>query len=177
MVHVVVTMPRYNEFMKIKENLPLLLGVGIPLVIVLLLLIFTTVLPALLVKPAYDFVYADTYRYDPRPIVSVDSEGNTIIEEVDEKNEVNFYRHTVTTGANTPLSQEQMNALSLDPSDVSPDGYKFVSGSGGGGVFVFPLFYEGGSDAHAIERNGWLRRPVELRGDAYQVQFVGWITQ
>ena len=163
--------------MKIKENLPLVLGVGIPLVIVLLLLIFTTVLPALLVKPAYDFVYADTYRYYPRPVVSVDADGKTVIEEMDEKDEVNFYRHIVSTGANTPLSEEEVNALSLDPSDVSPDGYKFVSGAGGGDVFVFPLFYEGGSDAHAIERSGWLRKSVELRGDAYQVQFVGWIIE
>ena len=170
---------RYNTNMKIKlkENLPLLLGVGIPLVIVLLLVVFTTVLPALLVKPAYDFVYADSYRYYPRPVVAVDADGRVTTTEGDEKVEVQFYRHSVASGANTPLTKEEVDGLTLNPSDVSPDGYKFVSGNGDGDIFIFPLFYEGGGTAHAIERNGWIRKGVALRGEAYQVEFVGWIIE
>jgi len=165
--------------MKIKENLPLLLGVGIPMVIILGLIVMTMILPALFVDPKHNFVYADVSRDYSRPVIVVDTEGNTIPQKETEKETKQFYVYDVVTGGNTPITQEELEGLSIHTSDVSPDGYKFVSGDGSGDVFIFPIFYDGGSGGgYAIEKGNWLRKPVELRSNSYysyQIQFVGWI--
>lgn len=183
-----------------KKNLPLVVGVGLPLFIVVTLFVFVYLLPSIFVRPSFDFLYvsdAQHYRYgtfkveDGRLAFVCEVGGDGSIRppilggEVDKeaacerhRRSATLYIYDVERGANTPVSFAEAQELRLDPSDVAPDGYRFMRGDRDGEFGFFPFFFGGGSsNGFALQKSTWLRKPVTLQGHRYQTSFLGWIVE
>jgi hypothetical protein len=140
-------------------------------------------LPRLLANPQYDFVYVtnDSY-YDFKYNYEVSEDGllsRVLIERhyPTDMAEDKIYLYNVSEKESTPISYQETTRLELDPSAKSPDGYEFVSGGGGGGVF--PFFYSPGAYGKKFLKGHGASVEINLTTfgnirDNYK--FIGWVT-
>jgi hypothetical protein len=90
-----------------------------------------------------------------------------------------LYVHDVQENANRAVTLTEAAELTLTETDRSPDGYRFQQGGGGGDVFIFPFFYDGGSSSeYEVVKDRSARKPVQLADTTRgQAQFIGWLAQ
>ena len=167
----------------ISKHLPLIIGIGVPVVFLLLVFIFSFLLPNVFVNPSYNFLYIDSYYYDAyyydakfavqNQKLSFNCTSDQYRNCSNVLNRVKFYKHDFSKDANVQITLEDAQQLKLDSSDVSPDGYKFDTKSGSD-YFIFPLFGSSSSSGFSIHK-GWLSKSVSLNGQYYTINFVGWI--
>jgi len=172
-----------------KSIIPLLLGLGIPLL--LILWVFTTayVLPGLFIKPAYDFIYATGYgagnvfledgavKIDFCPTTEDDQIPKELIPARDcvySLRDISFYLYDVEEEENVPISITDIEGYNLDTSEKSPDGYWVKSGMGSEGGF-FPFFWSSNrEDVYSIQKGQLLNKQITLKGSYYNFKFLGW---
>lgn len=164
--------------MNLKEKLPLIIGIGLPI----LLILFVTVsvyVPSLLVKPKYDFIYSTGQTYDynlnvvngkitqsPRYTQPYSGGYKTQVEPT-------YFIYDVNADKKRPISYTQTQAYNLDSSDKSPDGFS-VSRNDSGSYSFFPFFYGGGNDYGIYLKGKGLNR--KITDDTYNFKFLGWVT-
>ncbi len=160
--------------MHIKDRIPLFIGLGLP--ILLLLYIFVSVyLPSILVKPQYNFLYASGCSTDYS--ISVINNRIVITSNYNGQYSVPYssciYLYDTRNDSNTPLSQQQALSYSnINPTNKSPDGFTVVSNSSGDTSY-FPLFWYGEyNSGYYLLGHGYNK---EITNDTYDFKFLGWV--
>lgn len=163
-----------------KSKIPLLLGIGIPLLLIVLVFVVDYLLPEVFVKPAYDFVYAAGYG---KTYVEI-KEGTVYIppcpyEETELRScavypDVDFYLYDIEEEENIPVSLGEVNSYNLDVSEKSPDGYSILEARGEGGFF--PFFWSSGErNTFLLQKGRFLAKQINLKGEYYDFKFIGWV--
>lgn len=165
--------------MSSKDKLPLLIGIGLPVLLILYIL-FVTYIPSLYAKPAYDFIYAQNCSYE----YTIHIVGSKIIADIRDNYNIYqtnplpadpgcLYLYDVHTDSSRQISLSEADMFSINSSTKSPDGYtveKDTEYPGG----VFPLFWYGGGDTGYYLTGHGLHRGIA--NSSYDFQFLGWIS-
>lgn len=166
------------NYMITKEKLPLIVGIGLPLLLILYVAI-TASLPSLFVKPKYNFIYVNdpyhnrfninvlngkinmeqTYRYDNR------YDNSTFTQPT-------LFLYDVINDKSTQISLAQAQSYTLDPSNKSPDGFT-VGRRDSDSSSYFPFFFGSYDTGNYLMGKGLNRRITE--GNYYNFKFAGWI--
>lgn len=178
-----------------KKNLPLLLGLAIP-VLMIIFVAASIYLPGVFVKPTHNFIYTtelDTYTH---PHYQVD--GTTLTLKCAEvppytpdpsfkltpctaENAGKLFLEDVAANRSSEISYAEAQKLILDSNTQSSDGYQIVSGGSRG---VVPFIFEGGDTTgggiyikgHSVSKK--LNIQSGLRTDNYSSPgflFLGWV--
>ncbi len=173
-----------------KKNIPLIIALAIPVLMIALVAAFIY-LPGIGQKPKYNFLYATginiySLSSDINGSYNVESGHITYHQPQRQPNpiqpfyksdvaEPHFYLYNVTKGTAEELTFDQAKTYSLDPANVSEDGYTVQRGNGGGDF----IFGGGGSDYNNWYIKGHNRSTkLNLKSsslDYYNFQFLGWI--
>lgn len=160
--------------MKLKEKLPLFVGIGLPLLLILYVAVIAY-LPSLFVKPKYNFIYAEGYYNDYN--INVLNGKISIEPRYDYGNKTyrsaqpTLFLYDVTNDKSTQISLDQAYSYNLDPSSKSLDG--FTVGRHESDASYFPFFF-GRYDRGTYLMGKGLNRRITER-DYYNFKFVGWI--
>lgn len=139
-------------------------------------------LPALFVKPKYNFLYT-VYDYSPynkyRYYVI---DGRIVREEVQRPKsqrqrpqvEAKLYIYDVKENESRKIPFEEARELKLDPTPESPDGFEVVRGSGT--AEFFPFFWAEGDRKAVYLRGHNIRRKLNVRYRG-SFRFLGWIIE
>ncbi len=171
--------------MKNKENIPLIIGIALPLLMIVFVAASIYVPRWFTDPPQYDFLYsnADYYRLDydyevvDGRLIKIYSATDRDISESDLliiEEEAVFYLHDLSENESEKISFDLASDLILDDSKESPDGYKIERGSGGG------MFGNNNYNKLYIKGNGSSRKLDLERGTGYRYydfNFIGWITE
>lgn len=162
--------------MTLKEKLPLIVGIGLPLLLILYVAV-SAYLPSLFVKPKYNFVYTTDSYYDYN-INVIDGRINIEPRYTDygtrtyRPKQPTLFLYDVTDDKSKQISLVQAQTYTLDPSSKSPDGFT-VGRSESGSYSFFPFFF-GGYDRGTYLMGKGLRRKISEQ-DYYNFKFVGWV--
>jgi hypothetical protein len=180
---------RYPFLMQTHRNVPLIVGIGIP-VAMILFVAASIYLPGLFIKPQYGFLYANNpaYVYDcqwryevqNQHLMKIANPLPTYRKNFQLENcEATFTVYDVKNDTNRIVTFEEAQKLTLDSSITSPDGFEVVrGGSGGGGFFLFDI---GGRDYNSSYLKGHnLSKKINLTrqntSNYYgNYSFLGWI--
>jgi hypothetical protein len=160
-----------------QKNIPLIVGVTIP-VLMIFFVLGSIYVPGWFVQPQYDFLYMtvnpaggcwQNYPVANQRLVYLErshfSKGECI---------PTFYIHETETDMNTQLTFEEAKQLTLDGSNVSPDGFQLEYGRRDDALVIFG----GGTDyktVYLVGRNVSKRITVNTVGDYKNYQFLGWV--
>jgi hypothetical protein len=192
----------------LRENPTIAFGLGLPLVLVVVFLLISGI-PALLVAPPqYDVLYATGYNNYPNGVqISVVNRKVQVVYLGGSAGyqKPRLWRYNPKTGGVqeiaimlppgltppgqrpspeeaskvTPIDVPDLDGLTVDPSSVAPDGYKFSSGANGYSGDVYTgLFYGARYASHALltKRGRSIRLPNS--GNTYysnNTRFIGWV--
>lgn len=135
-----------------KNNIPLVLGMFIPLLMIIFVAVSIYV-PALLTQPKYNFIYAtggDYYQLESYAVknaklvkneIKYPPNYNTAYTPIPQK-ESKLYIHDVERNISREIFFEEAQKFNLNPASISPDGFEVVSGSHD--YSIFSLFFPGG---------------------------------
>lgn len=160
-----------------KEKLPLIVGILIP-VLLILFVVVSVYLPSLFVKPKYNFIYTTNARYD-YDVKVIDGKISVTPRYTDQYYgaqrrtpiEPTFFLYDVVADKSKAISLVQTQTYTLDSSDKSPDG--FTVGRDESDSYSFsPFFYRGSRYGVYLQGKG-LNRKIQDR--YYDFQFVGWV--
>ena len=179
-----------------KENIPLVVGLAIPVLMVIALaaIIF---LPRAYVQPQYDFVYS-TGDY---PVYINDSDNtrteyrvvnNTIEKDVtpDQSEQrfprydapPKFYRYSVAEQRSQELNSEELLSLTVDPAKESPDGFRLTYAREHDNFLE--AFFGGRDRSQQVLAKGSVSIEVQLTTGAKSSNyywrdsgFIGWIVE
>jgi hypothetical protein len=175
--------------MEQKRNIPVILGILIPIAMVLFVA-GSIYLPRLFAeKPTYDFVYVTDPDYwgdvrfsvvngrlTKKPVLPADPKYPT-----PPSQDPRIFIHRVGANKSEEVTFEEAAKLNLDSKLESPDGFTVTQGSGGGDFF--PFFFDGGNDYYGryIQGHGYRERLNLLPSRGYDYygnfQFMGWINK
>lgn len=170
--------------MELKKNMPLVVGILIPIVMIVFVTI-SVYMPQWLANPEYDFLYAvhegyGGYKYDYQ-VGSNDRLTRTLLgggsNYREPAEEDQLYVYSVKSDESEGVTYEEAAQLKLDGSSKSPDGYELVRGGSSGGGF-FPFFYSSGSyGKYFLKAKGASVEISLAKGDDYysRVKFIGWV--
>ena len=174
-----------------KENLPLIIGLSLP-VLMVIVLVAVIYIPRLYTKPTYDFIYTVGsypvyYNSEPQEKIEYmiideklqkDISSLTVMPKYYADYTPNFYRYSVTENRSIPLSDEEVMRLKLDPSKKSPDGFVLNYGVEVDNVFE-GIFGEGRDHSQRVLEKGSVSIPISIPSVigrySTNVFFVGWI--
>lgn len=146
------------------EELGLL--VSVPLIIFLLAVGFM-VIPSLLAKPQYDFVYFDGYS-DTVKVVNgkiITGKGYSTYAE-----DPIFYYYNAKTDSYKQISHEEARQYRVDPNTISPDGYRFSCSEK-----TTALNFDGYAEKCSLSK-GIAKKELSLLPEHYYAPtFVGWV--
>lgn len=160
----------------IKHKLPLLIGVGLPLFLVLWVIVFAYFLPKIFVNPDYNFIYAIGYN---SKYVSVYNQRIQLDTQLSKKDDLSylsgldFYLYDVQNEENIPLTLDEARSYRLDSSEKSPDGY-IVRSKKDGDFFFFPFFWSSNRGYYISKNTTWVKQ-IFLKGDYYYFKWLGWV--
>ena len=191
----------------LKENLVLTMGIGLPVLLVILFFL-TSVLPKSLAEPPQHDLLFSVPRYDyqtasPMNFDFVVRDGTLCARagKTDNQNINRYHRRLVRYDAQTESVAEipydlvaiadasegteipvaATEGLAIDPSSKAPDGYTFESASYNGGGLVSELFFGGyRNQGYRVVKGRAAYRIPSTFGDNYypgNVQFIGWIVE
>jgi len=175
-----------------KKNIPLILALAIPIIMIVLVWAFIY-FPGIGQKPTHNFIYMtgnNIYYYDynhrqyevsgghlvenPVPTPTVPNQPGYI---KPDNSVPHFYIYDVAKDTATELTFDQAKTYQLDSSNTSSDGYVIQQGNYSGGGLLF-----GGSSG---DYNSWFikghnrSRKLNLKltgvSSYYNFQFLGWV--
>jgi len=169
-----------------KQNIALIIGLSIPVAMVVFIAIAING-PRWLAAvdpPRYNFLYA-TGQQNPYARYLVKAGRLTFQESVTPEgavpmiqNPVRFFVHDVAENISAEITETEAQALSLDGSVRSPDGFSVKAGRRGGWLF-FPVG-RGSESSYLIKENYRMKLNLENRNGAYNFywnnRFLGWVT-
>ena len=171
--------------MKIKDNISLIIGIAIP-ILMIILVAASIYLPAIFSsQPKFNFLYVtgDDYYKGKQYVVQ---SGKLVEREVKYQEHYppripRLFIHHVATNESKEISFKKAQQLSLNPNLKSPDDWKVVYGNRDYGIF--PLFFSGRRDYSSMYLKGHntskklnLQSPPDNRYYYYhRVRFLGWI--
>src|SRR3989344_2124029 len=148
--------------MTLKEKLPLVVGIGLPILLILFVAI-TVYLPSFFIKPKYNFLYAtgNLYDYDIK-VVNGRLTSNPRYSQRDPyyrytPTEPNIFLYDVTADKSKAVSLSVAQSYTLDPSTKSPDGFT-VGRSNSDDYSFFPFFYGGRTRGQYLMGKGLNRK-------------------
>ena len=174
--------------MKVKENISLIVGLSIPLLMILFIGL-SIYLPGLFVQPRYNFLYASGGDYSSIKKYDVKNEklieGDVKYPEKYEgvKKEPKLFMHDILKNESREISFEEAQKLILDDHTKSPDGFEIVSGGYGGDIFS--LFYSHSNygkqyiKGHNVSKELNIRMSNSSRDYYYyqNFEFIAWIKE
>ena len=168
-----------------KENITLIIGLSIPVVMVLFIA-GAIYLPSLFINvepPKFSFIYMtnngrDGYTYQVK-------ENKLSREKIKQKKNyynsnqqpVRFFIHNIKTHKNKELSFEEASLVSINSNFESPDGFKIENGRRSYGFF--PFYSRGNYYTRYITKEGYaekLKLHTNRRNYYYSFRFLGWLT-
>lgn len=164
----------------LKRNGAVWLAVAIP-VVVIAAVALSIYLPRLFVHPTTDFVYVvDDTHYTGDSSADYSVVGGRIVEApmaaFGSSTRGRLYRYDVKADRAQSLTLAQAQALTVDPTSTSPDGFRVVYADGsGGGLFSFGG--DGGAAAVYLDGRGVRLRldlPVGRSYEPNGFHFIGW---
>mgnify|MGYP001618316077 CR=1 FL=1 len=182
--------------MKFRPNAPLLIGIGLP-VLMVILVGASIYLPGMFAKkPAHNFVYsvpANSYSYYGPGSAAYAVENGMLVEKPTPNSvqaemaqtgvaptKPSLYLHDVAANKSRAITFDEAAALSLDGNNESADGFSVINGGYGGGFFpIFGLSDSGGQKYYL--KKGNYSRELNLsqnssnRYDYHMFQFIGWV--
>lgn len=173
--------------MKIKkENIPLIIGLSIPVVMVLVIA-GAIYLPSIFIHvdpPRYSFMYMSNNTYDGYTYSVKDS--HLTREKIKRKNnysypnprEAHIFIYNIKTHKNKELSFEEATAIPLNTHIVSEDGFKIENGRRGYGMF--PFYSSGDYYTRYITKEHYSEKLQLTSGNTnyyYNFRFLGWLTK
>lgn len=162
--------------MDVKKNIPLILGLSIP-VLMILFVAGSIYLPGLFAQPEFDFLYAtgDDYRYNRYYSVQ---NGNLIRHEVTypARAEPRLYLHDISKNESKEISFSEAQELTLNPDLKSPDGFEIDCGRRTQDIFfIFAYSRRDCSTRFIMGHNTSRKLNVQLSGTRFQ--FLGWVIE
>ncbi len=171
--------------MKIKDNVSLIIGISIP-ILMIVLVAASIYLPAIFSpQPQFNFLYVtnDDYYKGRQYVIE---NGKLVKREVKypERYTPGIARllvHNVVANASKEISFEEIQQLSLDPNSKSPDGWEVVYGNRDDSIFS--PFSSGRRDYNSMYLRGHntskklnLQIPTDSRYYyRHRARFLGWI--
>lgn len=180
-----------------KKNIPLIIGISLPFVIIFL--VFASIgLSKALANPDYDFIYSDTnqrgyynygayYEVENGKIVRKENtpperrtvDGDIIVEKIPARPEPKLFIYDAETDTSRQISFEEAVQYSVDPSVKSPDGYVIEFSYGHNGIFE--LFGSRDERNSALLKKGFASKKVYLTTSSnYYYEpgfFLGWVIE
>jgi hypothetical protein len=171
------------------KNLPLIIGIALPIVFILGISVFLFV-PSHFVDPQYDFIYTMEDRYygfndhGYRNTYKVE-DGRIALEPLPTKEGWTYlgdmpvlYRYDVNADTAHQISFNEALELSLDPGPSSPDGYTVAYQYGHSGIFEV-LGSNNDNSGYFISKGKAKKKLNGLTNDGYSSRtdskFIGWI--
>lgn len=172
--------------MKLKY-LPLIIGIGLPLLCVALLSAVIYI-PQQSLKPAHDFVYSQLSVYSSTAVYSYSVVNGKVTRSIRDGYNTDaslspdaetggLYLYDVKTDTVRPLLWAEAKTLSFEPNHLSSDGYGVDYGSRSSGILE--LFGDGDRNNLYVTKGNVRRALVGVAGDqrhySYGFTFIGWI--
>lgn len=185
----------------IKENLVLVIGLTLPLLLIVLFFVATVIPKAMSAPPQYQMLFSATqydYQRSVEFVLNLDVKNKQLVarpKKIEDKN-ANYnqerlfvYDGKTETTREITLDKSQLidgveqvlvetSGLEIDTSDVSPDGYVLDGPSYGGGGMMMGLFGGGHHNSgYRIKKGGVAYKVPYYKGDAFynQLKFIGWV--
>ncbi len=191
----------------IKENLVLVIGLTLPVLLIALFFLATVLPRSLATPPQYEMVFSyDKYEYNNPPAYNTqfivrDGRLMAVLAEnakpqqnynvshlmiydgkTESVREISYVLPKVEmTNDRTEILVEEMKNFKIDTSSKSPDGYEFnYSGYGHGGIAT-DIFVGGSYRNNYSIRKGAVAFKVNMPRDQYyyynNLKFIGWIVE
>ncbi len=184
----------------IKENLVLVIGLTLPLLLILLFFVATVIPKSMGMPPQYEMLFTIMkYDYQTKPEYQLDfnvKNKQLLVKakKTDDKNAYNSKRLMAYDGKNETVREiaidiskltagsevvlEETKNLTIDTSAVSPDGYTLEGPNYSGSGLIGGLFGGGYRNSGFRLKKGSVGYKIPNQQQDYyynQVQFVGWI--
>jgi len=164
-----------------KKNVPLIVALSIP-VLMIVLITLSIYVPALFVKPQFDFIYGTGHNYCRDYRYAVQNE-RIIQLEIKDKNEKNscpnnwtprLFYYDVQNKTSQEITFKEAKKYRLDSRYKSPDGFEIVSGDRS-----FDIFFIGGSSYgdKFLKKGAYARRLDVKSRYYYDFIFLGWVKE
>jgi hypothetical protein len=171
-----------------RKNLPLIVGIGLPVLFVIVLFIAVAI-PNSNIHPGHDFVYtfdgvapyySDTYRDTyavqdghivPKPIQTTNTASSAAL-----KDRAPLYLYDVQNDSTHEISLADAQALSLVPGPSSPEGYTVDYRYGSEGIFDLVGGSHNENGYYLVFKNG--TRKLSGLGsnyNGYNFHLIGWV--
>jgi hypothetical protein len=183
--------------MKITKNIPLLVGIALPIVFILVISMIVFI-PSLSIKPQYNFLYLKSnspyyYNYN-QELIGYALENNHLslkplpkTPDVAYKGDGNgditrplLYLYDVKNNTAHQVEFDEAKNFVLDPGPSSPDGYTVSYQYGNSGIFE--LFGSGGNQSgYVISKGNASKKLSGLNYSGYgyynsgDFHFIGWV--
>ncbi len=180
--------------MKFRPNAPLLIGIGLPVLMVVLVAASIYVPSLFAKKPAYDFIYSvpsDPYSYyGPGNTVYVVENGKLVEQPLPNflkdptQPEVaplkpNLFIYDTAANQSRQITFDEATTLTLNGNIQSPDGFTVVSGGyDGGGIIPMLSGISPDVSSYYIKKGNYSRKLNLTLGDSfkyYNFRFLGWV--
>jgi len=163
-----------------KKNIPLVVALSIPVFMIVVIAI-SIYLPALFIKPQFDFIYGTgrygycNYRYSVQNGKIVQKEINDELQNNVCRNQRDprLYYYDAQSSASREITFDQARQYTLDSRAKSPDGFEVVRGSRSFDVF----FFSTSSYYNRYLKKGAFSRRVLDSSYYNDFQFMGWIRE
>ena len=185
----------------IKENLVLVIGLVLPLLLIVLFFVATVIPKSLGTPPQYEMLFTTTkydYQNKPEYILDFNVKNQQLMvkaKKYDEKNYNNMSRLLMVYDGKTETVREikidvskfsdgnevlleETKSMSIDTAAVSPDGYMLEGPNYGGSGLMGGLFGGGyRNGGYRLKKGSVGYKVPTMQPDYYynQVQFVGWV--
>jgi hypothetical protein len=167
-----------------KENIPLIIGLCIPILMIIIIAASIYVPTFFAPEPAYDFIYATWQHNYPSHNYYV-SDGKIVQDNSPPPYEnykgnlssVKLYVYNINNGQSQEISFEEAKKYKLDANDTSPDGFKITHGS-----YDYDPFFFGSRNYGTIYIKGHhisKKLNIKDRPNYYwrNFDFIGWIIE
>jgi len=164
--------------MNIKNNLPLIFGISIPLLMIIFVAL-SIYLPQIFVKPQYDFLYlsGDNDCYVQQKYIRVYTVENSelIYNQECSSAEPKIFFYSIENNESKEIVFEEAKRLDLNEQIQSPDGFEIVYGSKEGGFFPF-FFYSGSDYSSRYIKGHNVSKKLNIQFIGYNnFVFLGWV--
>ena len=185
----------------VKQNLVLVIGLTLPLLLILLFFMATVIPKSMGVPPRYEMLFSATqydYQSSSEFTLNFDVQNKQLIvkPKKNEDKNTNYNRERLFIyDGKTELTREiavdsskftdgvaqvleETKSFEIDTNHVSPDGYALDGPSYGGGGMIMGIFGGGGNNSgYRIKKGAVTYKVPYYKGDAYynQMRFVGWV--
>lgn len=169
-----------------KADPVLIVGLALPVVMIAIIAAVITASrsPNEIEDPGYDFIYGVGYSLEYHHFIKDgrlqrEKRMPEIAETVRaDSPQLRFFVHNVTENASRPVSFDRASSLSLDPSEVSPDGFRVDYGRKNE---LLPMFSHSDFQTRYLRKEGYSKRLRLEIGDgfgyAHNMAFLGWIEE